>query len=138
MIRPTLALAAVSILAACAPLPDTVGEAAPAGTVYRLAAFNDAPVTFGATVRLLNDGKVSGAGPCNTYTAVQKAPLPWLEITDLASTRRTCDQQRSEDAFFIALQAMDFAEIGGDSLLMTNNAGQSLFFTSTARDPSQP
>lgn len=133
-IRPALVALSCTLIG-CTPLPDTVGEAAPTGTVYRLSAFNDAPATFGATIRFFEDGTVSGAGPCNSYRATQKAPLPWVEITDLTSTRRTCPEQRSEDAFFLSLQAMDFAEVAGDSLLLTNDEGQSLFFRSAARAP---
>ena len=131
---PLLAFAA---LIACSPLPDTVGEAAPTGTVWRLEAFNDAPADFGATLRFLPNDKISGAGPCNGFTARQAAPLPWIEIVDLVSTERACPEQVAEDAFFLALQSMRFAEVAGDTMLLTDDGGRSLFFRSTRRDPSQ-
>ena len=53
-------------------------------------------------------------------------------------TKRTCPDQLAEEAYFLALQSMRFAEVAGDSLLLTNNRGQSLFFRSGLRDPSEP
>lgn len=138
---PDLAIAFTTtllLLSACSPLPDTVGEAAPTGALYRLVTFNDAPADFSATIRFQPDGRISGAGPCNGFTAQQKAPLPWLEITNIASARRTCPDQLAEDAFFLALGNMRFAEVAADSVLLTNNSGQSLFFRSGLRDPSEP
>lgn len=136
--RPFAAALIAASLLACSPLPDTVGEAAPTGTLWRLVSINDAPAGFSATLRFQPNGRVTGAGPCNGFTAQQTAPLPWVEIVDFVATRRGCDAQISENAFFLALQQMAFAEAAGDSLLLTNDAGQSLFFRSGTRDPSAP
>lgn len=125
--RPT-ALAIFAALAACTSLPDTVGEAAPSRTVWALHEINDAPATFSATLRLLDDGAVRGTGPCNAFTAEQTAPLPWVEFENIRSGDRDCAWKASEEAFFIALRAMEFAEVSGDTLLLTNTAGQSLHF----------
>ncbi len=122
-------------LTACSPLPDTVGEAAPSSTVWTLVEVNGGEATFGATLRLLNSGRVLGTGPCNKFEAVQAAPLPWVEFTDFSSSQRGCAQAREEEAFFLALRSMDFAEVAGSSLLLSNDTGQSLFFRA-AEGPS--
>ena len=128
-------IGALLTLASCTPLPNTVGEAAPSGTVFSLVEVNDAPATYGATLRLLGSGRVLGAGPCNRFNARQSAPLPWVEISDIEASTRSCPQIRQEEAFFLALEAMDFSELAGDSLLLSNDAGQSLFFRA-AEGPS--
>ncbi|MEM8870210.1 MAG: META domain-containing protein [Pseudomonadota bacterium] len=122
-------------LTACTQLPDTVGEAAPTGTVWSLVEVNDAPATYGASLRLLSSGRVLGTGPCNSFTATQTAPLPWVEFTDITPTERSCAQLRQEEGFFLALESMDFSEIAGESLLLSNDTGQSLFFRA-AEGPS--
>lgn len=127
--RPPLVCAL--LLAACSPLPDTVGEAAPDGVVWRLVEANDRAVAYAATIQLFSTGKVTGSGPCNRFTASQSAPLPWVEIGAIAATRRACPELDAEAEYFRLLAAMDFAEVAGDGLLLTNGAGESLFFRKT-------
>lgn len=129
------ALGLVVLLAACAPLPDTVGQAAPSGTVWNLVEVNGAPATYGATLRLLGGGRVLGTGPCNRFEGRQTAPLPWAEFDEISVGGRDCPQAREEQAFLIALQSVDFAEVGGDSLLLSGSGGQTLFFRA-AEGPS--
>ncbi len=119
----------LSVLAsACTPLPDTVGEAAPSGTVWRLDEVNDAPATYPATLRLLEDGRVIGAAPCGRFQARQEAPLPWVQITGIAPAATRCARAQDQRAFFLALEAMDFAEVSGTNLLLSNDRGQTLYF----------
>jgi len=121
---PLLALA----LAACSTLPDTVGEAAPDSTVFFLEEVNDQAIDFTASIRFLSTGRVEGSGPCNRYSGEQTAPLPWVEIENIAATRRACEDLEAETAFFAALQRMDFSEVGATTLLLTNAAGESMVF----------
>ena len=125
--RPLPLLTALT-LAACTTLPDTVGEAAPDGTVFHLAEVNDRAADFDATLRLFTSGRIEGTGPCNRFSAEQTAPLPWLQIEEIAATRRACDALEQEDAYFALLRRMDFSEVSGPSLLLTNSAGESLFY----------
>ncbi|MSU88141.1 META domain-containing protein [Rhodobacteraceae bacterium 2CG4] len=125
---PIRAAACLLALSACSPLPDTVGEAAPARTVWRLDQVNNAAATFPATLRLLEDGRVIGAAPCGRFEARQVAPLPWVEFADFAPAADTCRRAEEQRGFFLALRAMDFAEVAGSSLLLSNDAGQSLYF----------
>lgn len=135
LMRIKVSMAVAIVLTCCSPLPDTVGEAAPASTVWTLTEVNGGEANFGATLRLLNSGRVLGSGPCNAFEAVQAAPLPWVEFTNFTSGSRDCAQAREEEAFLLALQSMDFAEVAGSSLLLSNDAGQSLFFRA-AEGPS--
>ncbi|NNU81548.1 META domain-containing protein [Halovulum dunhuangense] len=137
--RPAIATLALCTLAACSPLPDTVGEAAPSDTLWTLESLNDGPAAFGATLRFTSDGRVTGSGPCNRFSARQTAPLPWFQIEDIAATRRACPDLAAEQVYFTALGAMEFAEVAADSLLLTNTDGESLFFRSAARpEDSKP
>lgn len=136
--RPLTAALAALAAAACSPLPDTVGEAAPSRTTWVLTDINDAPATYPASLRLLKEGGVRGAGPCNPFTAEQRAPLPWVEFAAFDTEGRICPRMADENAFFIALASMEFAEVAGDSLLLTNTAGQSLHFRAAGRPADQP
>lgn len=126
--RIVFAACLTAVSAACTPLPDTVGEAAPSGMVWRLDEVNDAPATYPATLRLLDDGRVIGAAPCGRFQARQDAPLPWVEITDITPSATRCARAQDQQAFFLVLEAMDFAEISGANLLLSNDSGQSLYF----------
>ncbi|MHA3976393.1 META domain-containing protein [Halovulum sp. GXIMD14794] len=121
-------LLAALILAACSPLPDTVGDTAPSRTTWRLAQVNGAEATYPATLRLLDDGRVIGAAPCGRFTAQQGAPLPFVDFSAFTSEVGSCDRLTEQQAFFTTLQAMDFAEVGGTSLRLTNGRGQSMDF----------
>jgi len=121
---PLLALA----LAACSTLPDTVGEAAPDGKVFFLEEINDRPVGYTASIQFLNSGRVQGSGPCNRFGAQQTAPLPWVQIENIAATKRGCAELEVESTFFAALERMDFSEVGVTTLLLTNTRGESMVF----------
>ncbi|MEM8789917.1 MAG: META domain-containing protein [Pseudomonadota bacterium] len=121
-------LLAMGLAAGCSALPDTVGQAAPSDTLWTLKDLNGAPAGFSASLRFGSGGSVSGTAPCNSFSARQTAPLPWFEIADLTATQRGCPLARDEAAFFQALRAMDFAEVADNSLLLSNDQGQTLFF----------
>ena len=124
--RPILP-AALLALAACSPLPDTVGEAAPAGTVWRLETVNNAPAPFAASLRLLKNDRVFGSTACGPFTAEQTAPLPWLEFAAFDPETPGCDDPGAA-AFYAALKSMDFAEVLEDRMLLSNAAGETMFF----------
>jgi len=119
--------AALLALAACSPLPDTVGEAAPAGTMWRLETVNDAPAPYAASLRLMKNDRVWGITACGPFSAQQTAPLPWLEFAEFAPETPGCDDPGAA-AFYAALKSMDFAEVFENRMLLSNAAGQNLFF----------
>src|SRR5215475_4875413 len=72
----------------------------------------------GSTVTLsfAGDGKVSGSGGCNTYTATWKANGNALAFTPAAATRIMCDPgvMAHEQAFFRALESVATMRMEGD------------------------
>lgn len=117
------------LLLACTPFSETVGAAAPLGTRWQLETVGDAPAAAPLTLVFLANGGVQGTGPCNTYAARQTAPLPWFELADLTVTERACDALAQERRLLALLARMTFAEASDSGLLLTNGAGESLYFT---------
>ncbi|MEO0387521.1 MAG: META domain-containing protein [Pseudomonadota bacterium] len=115
-------------LAACGEFSESVGAAAPLGTVWQLVRVNDDPAEGRLSLVFVSGGGVRGALPCNTWRAEQTAPLPWFELSEFAATTRACDQAALERRYTALLQSMDLAEVAGDVMLLTAPDGQSLEF----------
>ena len=81
-----------------------------------------------ATIGFPSEGKVVGAAPCNRWSASQSAPYPWVAIREIISTRATCPDQVSEDAFFAALREMNQIEAVGKVVILANEAGRQMVF----------
>lgn len=122
-------------LTACTPYSETIGGAAPAGTVWVLQSINDVSFEASATMKFAGTGSVAGLGPCNSYSAKQKAPLPWFETADFTATKRNCPSQAEEKRFFDHLVRMDFSEIGAEKLLLTNSNNETMLFVNKASIP---
>lgn len=118
----------------CVPYSETVGAAAPLGTIWQLETVNDTPARATMTLIFLANGDIRGTLPCNSYNARQSAPLPWFEIQDLTLTRRSCDEIAEENRYVELLNAMDHAEAAGDGLLLSDPDDQSLFFRKVEQD----
>lgn len=119
------------MLAACAPQPErTVGAATDAWTEWRLAEVDGAPPGYDAGLRLTDDGRVIGTGPCGGFTARQRAPLPWVEIRGPSGVPPGCPPGAAADhaAFLDALRAMTLGEVAGDNLILSAPDGRSLYF----------
>ena len=113
----------------CTPYSETVGGAAPVGTVWELQSINDQPFTALATLQFRSPDAVSGSGPCNTYSARQTAPLPWFALEEFVTTKRTCPDQAAEAQYFQTLQSMDFSEVSTGKMLLSNAANDVMLFT---------
>ncbi|RDD68913.1 META domain-containing protein [Paracoccus versutus] len=111
-----LALSLPLGLAACAAEPD--GAAQIPGD-YALVAVEGVAVSGTPSLRIAEDGAVSGQGPCNLFTGRNNAALPALDLGALAVTRRACLQEGGEHAFFQALGAVREARREGEELVMT-------------------
>ena len=108
-------------------MPDeTLSGYADAGSIWVLSDLNGAPIR--ATLRLPEAGRVTGQGPCNSYSASQSAPYPWFKLGPIASTRRACPELQQEQAYFSALARMSLSEVSGDVLILSNEAGEKLVF----------
>ena len=128
MIRYGLAaLTFVALIDACTP-DETVSGYALGAEPYLLTEFNGAAPDFEASLAFPEPGKVAGEGPCNLFNATQAAPYPWIEIRQIASTRRGCPDLEAEGEYFRLLEAMQFAEVSGPLLLLSNDAGETLEF----------
>lgn len=115
------------VLAACGvPVSETVSGRAQGEWV--LESVNDAPARAVLTIRFAEDGTLEGSGPCNRFSARQTAPLPWFELAEISVTERACAVLAEEAALLDLLVRMAFAEIAGDTLLLTGGQGESLLF----------
>ena len=95
-----------------------------AGSSWRATGINNgkeavASLVAGSTVTMsfASDGKVSGSGGCNTYTATWKAEGNTLAFTPAAATRMMCDVpgvMAQEQAFFRALESVATMRMEGD------------------------
>lgn len=80
------------------------------------------------TLDLTARGRISGHGPCNSYSAPQTAPYPWFEPGPLASTRAICPDLAAEQRFLAALSGMTLAEVSGPVLILSNDMSDTLEF----------
>ncbi|MCP3969788.1 MAG: META domain-containing protein [Rhodobacteraceae bacterium] len=115
------------LLSACLKDESVSGYADP-GAVYRLGELSGAEFTARATISFPGAGEVRGQGPCNSYSARQTVPYPWIRIEALAATRRACPELVDEAAFFGALEAMTLAEVAGGVLILSNDEGAEMVF----------
>lgn len=118
-----------SVCVNCGPDETVSGYADPAAT-YQLQTLNGLDFASVATIAFPQEGSVTGAGPCNSFRADQTAPYPWFDIGPIAATRRACPELADEQRYFTVLSSMSIAEVNGRVLLLTNEAGNELFFQS--------
>ena len=115
------------LLAACAA-DETVSGYTQGATQFTLQSLNGAPFPARATIDLSTPGRVTGDGPCNSYSGRQTVPYPWIEINALTATERACPALSEEAAFFNALAGVTLAEISGGTLILSNLDGREMVF----------
>ena len=115
------------LLAGCLGDESVSGYADPTAS-YALQDLNGAPFTASATIAFPHKGVVTGQGPCNSYSATQTVPYPWIRIENIAATKRACPDLAAEGAFFAALQSMTLSEVLGDVLILSNDEGGEMVF----------
>ncbi len=120
-------LAVLVLLAACNE-DETVSGYVDDNTIFALQSINEQPFQASATIDLSETGKVSGEGPCNSYSAEQSAPYPWFDLGPIAATERACEDLSAEVTFFQALQSMTIAEVNGPIIILTNDAKEEMVF----------
>ena len=81
-----------------------------------------------ASIAFPEPGRAAGEAPCNSWSAEQTAPYPWLELGPIASTRMACPDLGQESIFFQSLEAMTLAEVQGPILILSNDAGLEMVF----------
>ncbi|MFO7920738.1 META domain-containing protein [Rhodobacteraceae bacterium W635] len=125
MLRLLPFLTALLILSAC--LQDETLSGYGDG-LWALTQQDGAPVTADITLDLRETGQISGAAPCNGYSAAQTAPYPWVEVGPITATRRACPDLTAEQAYFDLLSRMTLAEVSGPALILSNDSGETLTF----------
>ncbi|MBL4811532.1 MAG: META domain-containing protein [Rhodobacteraceae bacterium] len=113
------AAAVMATLGGCAP-DETVSGYIDPDTTWQLIEYGGVAYDLPATISFPHEGEVTGAGPCNRFNAVQNAPYPWVEIRQLASTRRACPDLAAEQVYFEALERMTLVEATGGVLILSD------------------
>ncbi len=120
-------------LAACRG-DETLFSYGAANHVWTLEKLNGQPYEATATLTFPEPGILNGSAPCNGYSGQQTAPYPWFEARALAVTKRACPQLDAETRFLEALTAMTLSEVSGGILVLSNDAGDEMVFTTDLPD----
>lgn len=110
---------------------ETISGYADAGAVWTLTELDGKPFSASATISFPTKGKVNGKAPCNTYASNQTKPMPWFEMGPVMSTKMACPELAAEQQFFNSLNAMTLAEVQGNILILSNDAGREMVFKTT-------
>jgi heat shock protein HslJ len=122
-----IAIGAALLLAACGP-DETISGYADSTATYVLREISGTPFSPRATISFPEEGQIAGNGPCNSFSASQTVPYPWFEIGPIAATRKACAALQEEGTYFAALAAMEFSEVTGDVLILSNSDEETLVF----------
>ncbi|GIT90222.1 hypothetical protein JANAI62_02950 [Jannaschia pagri] len=98
---------------------ETISGYAEPTVSYALVEMAEADVALDATISFPEEGVVQGRGPCNTFTAAQSLPYPWISIGPVKTTRAACPELASETAFLAALERATLAEVQGPTLILS-------------------
>lgn len=120
-----IALITALALTVCQKDETISGQSTPTDT-WQLSQMNGKTISAEITLTFPEKGRIAGRAPCNTYFASQTAPLPWFEVTAIASTKRACPELELEGRYFNALESMTLIERTGSALLLSNDSNQSL------------
>lgn len=124
--RLALVLAAMSILGYCKD--ETVSGHGGAAATWVLRSIDGTPFAARATLTFPEEGTVAGEAPCNRYSGQQTVPYPWFSAARITSTKRACPDLDAETRYLRALGEMTLAEIAGDTLILSNDAGREMVF----------
>lgn len=91
---------------------------------------NNQDIEFTFNLSFPEEGQISGQAPCNSFSASQSAPYPWLDIGPILSTKRACPDLNFEVDTLQLLARMTLVEVSGDTLILSNDAEESLLFMS--------
>ncbi|MBD3676906.1 MAG: META domain-containing protein [Rhodobacteraceae bacterium] len=115
------------LLAACAGDETISGYADPAAR-YRLLEMDGNPAGPAVTIAFPEEGKITGAGPCNSYGARQTVPYPWISVEDLFSTERACPDLAFEARYLDRLRGVSLAEASDNTLILSDEDGPVLVY----------
>lgn len=120
-------LAFVLLLVAPLACPALAQSLDPALTApWRVVEIEGAPAPFPQTLRFA-DGKVSGSGPCNRFSAGVQQAGQSLEIGQPVSTRMFCQgRMDAEKRYFNALHAVRSYALQDGALILSGADGRPL------------
>lgn len=124
--RTVLLIAAMALMGHCKD--ETVSGHGGAAALWHLVNLDGGPFTARATLAFPEEGVIAGEGPCNRYSARQSVPYPWFRAEHVVTTRRACPELAEEQRFLRALAEMTLAEVAGDTLVLSNEAGREMVF----------
>lgn len=127
--RFAFAILTILALTACKKDESISAFVAP-DSVWTLTTLDGQVFAARATITFPSPGEIAGQAPCNSYSSSQSAPYPWFEIGPVAATKMACAEGQQERAFFAALSKAAFAEVSGDTLILSDEAGAEMLFTS--------
>ena len=107
---------------------ETISGYADPEATYRLQEFSGELFTARATISFPEEGVARGNAPCNSWSAQQTAPYPWIELSQLQVTRRACTELAAEQEFIRALEGTALVEVQGDILILTDEDGIEMVF----------
>jgi len=107
---------------------ETLSGYGAADKVWSLSELDGKPFDAQATITFPEQGKIAGQAPCNRYFGAQEKPYPWFAATGVGATRMACAELGAETKFFQALEAMSLAEVLGDVMILSNEAGRQMVF----------
>ncbi len=100
---------------------ETLTKYGAAGKTWTLTELRGAAAPSGVTIGFRDDGTVSGQGPCNRYFGTQTKPYPWIEISEIGSTKMACPNLKSEALYFDVLRAAHLVDVSGDVLILSDD-----------------
>lgn len=120
------------ILAACRG-DETLASYGGEGKVWLLRELDGAAFPARATLEFPGGGRIAGVAACGRYSAAMTVPYPWFQSGPPEMSLSSCPDPAAEDlaaqtAFVKALAAMEFAEISGPVLILSNSAGREMLF----------
>ncbi|MFV0385116.1 META domain-containing protein [Paracoccus sp. (in: a-proteobacteria)] len=117
----TVLITAGLALAACEPAPQATPDGVrdtgfiPGGN-YVLVGMDGQTVPLRDVTMLVEESRLSGQGPCNSYSADNNAELPLLALSPIVSTEMACKDMKLENRFLSVLQSATAMEFYGGVL----------------------
>ncbi|WP_366140313.1 META domain-containing protein [uncultured Roseobacter sp.] len=126
--------AALALLVLCGALTacredETLTAYGAAEKTWQLTELDGAAISYTASLRFPEPGRIAGTAPCNSFNGAMTVPYPWFEARDLVVTRRACPALTEETAYLSALTEMTLSEVLGDTLILSTPEGRSMVFT---------
>ncbi len=107
---------------------ETVAAYGAGGRNWRLVEIDGAPFTARAILSFPQPGEIAGQAPCNSYSGPLTAPYPWFGTGPIAVTRKACAELADETRFFTALKGMTLSEVGGATMILSDETGREMVF----------